>query len=69
MVYTNFPPARRSFSAFGVCQSGAALFHFIMSAGVVHSFQTFSIGAFIMLSTVMIVLVADSIVILFGLLI
>lgn len=31
----NLPPVFRSFCAFGVCQSGEALFHFMMCSGVV----------------------------------
>ncbi|MNL24846.1 hypothetical protein D3C87_1462970 [compost metagenome] len=61
----NAPPARRSFSALGVCQSSEALHHFMMSCGFDQNSHTFSTGAFTVAATVILVLFAVSIFLLF----
>src|SRR5687768_14757482 len=57
----NFPPVRKSFSAFGVCHSSEALFHLVMCSGSDQSFHTFSTGALMVVSTVMVVFAVVSI--------
>src|SRR5690606_38154833 len=54
----NLPPTRKSFSAFGVCQSCDGLFHFTICPGSVQSFHAFSTGALIVASTVIFVFFA-----------
>src|SRR5438128_11157868 len=45
------PPTRKSTSDFVVCQSSLAAFHCLMSSGAFHARQTCSIGAAILVST------------------
>src|SRR6185295_17025907 len=48
----NAPPSRKSTVAKVVCQSSEAEFHCLMSSGVVYAYQTTSIGAATVVSTV-----------------
>src|SRR5882762_1652715 len=69
IVVLNFPPVRKSFSAYGACQSSDAWHHLVMCFGSDQNFQTFSTGALMRVSTVMAVLAAVSMIILFRVLI
>src|SRR4029078_6103209 len=53
MRVRNFPPSFRSTVERGLCQSGDALFHFMICAGVFQHSHNASIGALMVVSTVM----------------